>query len=966
MSSSTTQQNQPDTTATKSNTKKMTANVGEHGPSNPDSNLSSNKRPAGSQDQTTRTQNPHADAEGHTVYVTWEEAPEELTPEERSKSSDMNRLPTYMSLIEFIESEFDLKRLGFAVDLLFEPGVDEEPDQRIAGQGAWDLVRGRWASERDGWRFSWIRFATVEATPMDGLLPKDGPGHQFTAAMALNRQRDAHQDGLISDTVHTEKFVRRTRAETIRLLELCASFVHRQERVNQPPDRERSEIAEQRALTALATLARESTAGMESALGEHQDAFESADNERNEDVHSTNRSIEGTFRTVQVLMDNEKLQLRDVREARRNLIRWVGTSEPDSIVYRLPPPPDLSPEAFDDSALVYQTRLGDRHQGHQVLFLAWAVYMERLFGGGICSDAPGLGKTHEYMSLIIAANRHHENLRSADDPPIGPTLIVCPHSLRAQILNEVKRGLGAEYQVEAILNKSWYNNHDERIVKGPNARYRVFVTTYTQLSLVVPREQYSGLFFRIILDEAQAISRSHDTRNGEVLNNFQAKQRWSFTATVAHDSLANLQGFAVFHSRPWWGDPNEELNTRGGLATTRHAIKFTQWQKGMEALRREANEDVDEGESTESEEWMSTDGMRETQDWWPICPSEAERDPVNQRALKYQTDHFCHHFPALIETNMGRLPSMASDDRPPPITFYRSRQSRSTSKKQAMDRPFAENPYDLYHKSNLNKLRCWSLESIRYWIFNHLPKAGSPGNLKKVAQRVSILFEILILARNHSSTYIDEDGTERRCGTYVTDSGEEVELPPMEVFTQDLTQPTDVQLFHDRVESEMYGDPQYEEGLPSTEGDEITGDVVEEKSATRSRHRIRVLMAFNVALYAVRKAKPKVLREWSNLGLRRYVERLRQYGGYPEGMPTIRDDEELLRQALWPSVTLRDLLGFVYRVCFTEDKPEDKRKVLIFFKYYASMDNAEIVRLYVGEQWFLTNKMTIGIKLLRH
>ncbi|TKA63028.1 hypothetical protein B0A49_08963 [Cryomyces minteri] len=662
---------------------------------------------------------------------------------------DINQLPTFVLLHQWIHNTCQLDVESRVVDFLSEVVVDQpdegtglpvsRPASRIAGQADWDLARTRYTTMEDGIKYTILEFDTEVTTPAGNQYHIRG--HRLSPDLVLKEITDGvAEEG--TTTADTGRFVERTPDETMCLLDIVESCVQRDERVNNPPNRVTGKKQETETLDMLRKLSRLSGSRMESSIGEVVDAEPTRT--KSQPKASPFQAIESTFRTMVNLMDNKQLQIIDVAAARAVLSEVLETHSDDSIVYRLPRPMGLSPEQINSLDFDGQIARGVPHRPHQVLFLAWALNMEATFGGGIVGDAPGLGKTHEYMSLIIAGNQ----LAELDDEAAGATLIVVPHSLRTQIAVEVRKGLGAAYTVHEVIRAQDDLKPNKLAIQ--NAQFHVWVVTYQQLSYIASKTKdltpYKDMFYRVILDEAQAIRRFNHTFNGTFLAALNCKQ-------------------------------------------------------------------------------------------------------------------------------------------------------------------------------------------------------------------------------HHDSIYIDEDGKERRCGAYVDSDGVEHDLPDQLVFTQDLVQPADVQILHDAFVQQIHDDnrnktAQLDQKMHTRSSDvKIEDEIADEDDLSRvGTHRMRMLLAFNVALYAVRDADTSTLREWGNMPLVEYIRTLKKFGGYPAVFKDLpcTSNEELLRQAVWPSVTLRDLLRFIRRVCYSKDtdKPEGKRKVIVFAKWFATLDNIDTILQFLGIR---TVKMTASM-----
>lgn len=76
--------------------------------------------------------------------------------------------------------------------------------------------------------------------------------------------------------------------------------------------------------------------------------------------------------------------------------------------------------------------------------------------------------------------------------------------------------------------------------------------------------------------------------------------------------------------------------------------------------------------------------------------------------------------------------------------------------------PFNENPYDMFHPSNLNNARCLTPQAFEYYVGSHI-RAGETAT-PLVSHHMSAIMSLLMLSRNPQSTYTDMDREERQCG----------------------------------------------------------------------------------------------------------------------------------------------------------------------------------------------------------
>ncbi|KAI9853264.1 MAG: hypothetical protein M1824_001461 [Vezdaea acicularis] len=145
-----------------------------------------------------------------------------------------------------------------------------------------------------------------------------------------------------------------------------------------------------------------------------------------------------TYQMCMKFLDNKKLQrLRDrtaAVEAITRRLNLYGTSNiKQTIVYRLPPQ-----RHRPNGEVVF----GNEHKAHQQTFLAWALWMEESIQCGICADYMGLGKTHEWLSLIVAGTDFWEQRATG-----GATLVVVPNNQGKEAYDIAQNQLGEGFNV---------------------------------------------------------------------------------------------------------------------------------------------------------------------------------------------------------------------------------------------------------------------------------------------------------------------------------------------------------------------------------------------------------------------------------------------------------------------------------------------------------------------------------------
>lgn len=211
-----------------------------------------------------------------------------------------------------------------------------------------------------------------------------------------------------------------------------------------------------------------------------------------------------TYEKVQQLLASESLSFNDVAECKAQLRKALGHA--DCLITGLPTRRSMDP-------LTKFPRPGNTHKAHQICFLAWALYMEFMYKGGICGDGCGLGKTHEIISLILGATRFWSR---QERPVRQPTLVVVPNNLLSKTRRDLHDQLGSAWTVlhfgdkyrgvPVTLDKS-HPLYDDSKENGQV----VVVVSLEMLSTKSPSSDLNGLYIRIIIDESQGIRRVSET-----------------------------------------------------------------------------------------------------------------------------------------------------------------------------------------------------------------------------------------------------------------------------------------------------------------------------------------------------------------------------------------------------------------------------------------------------------------------
>ncbi len=156
---------------------------------------------------------------------------------------------------------------------------------------------------------------------------------------------------------------------------------------------------------------------------------------------------------------------------------------------------------------------------------AWLAALWELELGGILADDMGLGKTLQTLALVCHAR--------AQNPAVGPFLVVCPTSVVSSWVNEAAR-FAPSLRVEAVgdtLSKSG------RAIEEL-ARADVVVTTYTLLRL--DADAYGAVEWAgVVLDEAQYV-KNHQAKTYRCVRELAAPFKLALTGTPMENNLTEL------------------------------------------------------------------------------------------------------------------------------------------------------------------------------------------------------------------------------------------------------------------------------------------------------------------------------------------------------------------------------------------------------------------------------------------
>lgn len=218
-------------------------------------------------------------------------------------------------------------------------------------------------------------------------------------------------------------------------------------------------------------------------------------------------------------MTLSKTEWSHVAKSKKELQKLLGKDA--EIVDRLPNRRQEDPEHPN------KPETGNFHELNQIISFHWAIYMESQRLGGICGDGCRTGRTHETFLLSLGASLYWEKRGKA---ATAPTLVVVPKGLIAKTFQNLHDQLGVSWTVyengrSTVSTKKVFLGKQRPLFSAPTAGKAVIVASYSQLQRMTATHELSGLFERIILDEAQAIRRCDNTVQGRVLKAMNGRYR---------------------------------------------------------------------------------------------------------------------------------------------------------------------------------------------------------------------------------------------------------------------------------------------------------------------------------------------------------------------------------------------------------------------------------------------------------
>ncbi|KAI6839550.1 hypothetical protein KC340_g6162 [Hortaea werneckii] len=575
---------------------------------------------------------------------------------------------------------------------------------------------------------------------------------------------------------------------------------------------------------------------------------------------------------------------------------------------------------------------------HQRIYMDWALAMEIKYGSAVNGDGCGLGKTIMCVAHILNATEYW--LQQSDDlQEHRPTLIVCPNNIAKKWTKTARSAVDGNWQVwrygpnaskkDSVRTCRLDRGH-EAFTHGPR---NIVIMTMQELSNIsaeeVPHLRY--LFGRVCVDESQGFRHALKTKKGMTLVSFCARFRHCYTATICYDSLHDINGHLAFLERAPWTE-NRDWN----------AYKHGNPRFGENALYTEARRlwNPEYSYSPDPEVDVDMDNVSEDSygpEYEPVCRCI----PINYNTEEY-ADKFlqhrgrCQSFPHLLRLN-NREDSVEA----------RFRQNEEGKRYSEDGPPFPFNPFNTFSALNRNIVQCATVRAFSYYIAPRIDRALKDPSAKEdisvAADRVKKIFDLLVLARGHSTTVVDRNGNTVRCGEGI---------PPATTATVDLRFSEEEQAEYRRREQDAGCRLKWQELIRDLHLEKTAGnlDDVDLSASARPKTPPKFATRRGRAIahgrkYAFMTTLPSHLgmtafkglslawfrsrRDWS---LAQLVQFMKDKGALnPADRDTPLDTpEEVVRQFLWGAPKFRYALQEAERVLFTDAKPVGHRKLADF------------------------------------
>ena len=239
---------------------------------------------------------------------------------------------------------------------------------------------------------------------------------------------------------------------------------------------------------------------------------------------------------------------------------WLGELLGGSVAQSLRPVP--VPDHFQAALRPYQER-----------GLSWLAFLSSLGLGACLADDMGLGKTVQLLALE-AAHR-------ADDPAIGPTLLLCPMSLVGNWQREAAGSRPASGFTHTMGRSACVGKTSASQLGEAD----LVVTTYATATRDI--EELAGdEWRRVVLDEAQAIKNSL-SQTAKAAKRLRAGHRVALTGTPVENQLAELWSIMDFLNPGMLGS-GEQFRARYAIPVERQGSEPAQRLRSRDPAVRAA------------------------------------------------------------------------------------------------------------------------------------------------------------------------------------------------------------------------------------------------------------------------------------------------------------------------------------------------------------------------------------------
>lgn len=631
------------------------------------------------------------------------------------------------------------------------------------------------------------------------------------------------------------------------------------------------------------------TAGME---------VEPQDDQDQEDQDVGPKVLEQSYQVVQSILSSQST-CDDVAHSRASLARMLKVDIKDrtTLVWTLP-------NRYSEEEPELPAWNGEAHHPFQAVFLEFCLDREATIGSSICVLGSGLGKTHIFLSLIAAGDRYWQ---LKGQPITKPTLIVAPNTFTPDLFSKARELLGRQYRV-CEFKQLGTSDARSPIFNDDRAGKTVVIMSYDQLSNLKINTLQNGQFARIILDEAHNIAHFGTSKRGKMLLKLNAQFRHCFTATVCQTKLENLRGLLEFLER----DHFSSLDDRNTVVSSTNDAMSTQayvaYKNSLDDPRKRKD--------------LVKDIKALPQDWRLTCACPSADSPALLNAADAQ-HQFCTHWPVGLEKNRDRANSV---DRAP-MRQAANNDDTDEDSNTTSNQFFSQNPYNLYHELNLNRLQCVSSIAFKYYVEPHIKRLGDENSETIARRRVGIIHDLLAMTRGINSRLLLDDGEE-------TTYGVSASLPALTVETRDLKyMPDELRAYH-LCESQC-GEPidQYviDEDVPVgvAELNELKGGA--DRRGSANVHNQLMAISSYVGLHKLRFVSTSKWRQRRREGFPQQVDRMKAARGLnPKDQNKVPDtEEEVLRQGLWGAPKYREMLRIVEETLYGDALPERYRNIII-------------------------------------